>query len=125
MRNATRFISKVAATLVLLATGATPVFAGPPDRRIIVLPKIPAKLPAQRLFAAPCRIKPNGEFPEAVARAPFALAKGTPTLVTLLSNGAAWQTSLTTSAPVAKGAEYVVAVVDVAPARSCSAVIIR
>lgn len=116
-------------TLLLSATGTLmavsaplPVIAQPVARPVIQ--NRPTTVPPQRIVPTRCRIRPNGEFPEAVAVAPFAMPAGTVTQVTLTGSGGSSQSTLATSAPVARGADYVAAV-SVGDARTCSAVVFR
>ncbi len=122
----------IATQLMFIAMLACPLAMAAPNGDGIRYQKdgkvtTPKKIPAQRLFAARCRIdrNGNGEFPNAVAIAPFALPKGTRTLVTLIGKqGRTQADGLTTSAAIAKGAEFTVAISDVA-VESCSVLIIR
>ena len=122
----------IATQLMFIAMLACPLAMAAPNGDGIRYQKdvkvtTPKKMPAQRLFVARCRIdrNGNGEFPNAVAIAPFALAKGTRTLVTLISKQGATQVDgLTTSAAIAKGAEFIV-VPLITQAESCSVLIIR
>lgn len=84
----------------------------------------PSTIPPQRIVPTRCRIRPNGEFPEAVAVAPFDMPAGTVTQVTLTGPDGSSQSSLATSAPVTRGASYVAAV-SVGNARTCGAVVFR
>lgn len=75
-------------TLLLSATGTLLTVSAPlpavsqPATRPVVQNR-PTQVPPQRIVPTRCRIRPNGEFPEAVAVAPFAMAAGTVTQVTL------------------------------------------
>ena len=123
MRSPDAFFTALTAALLLSATAATPVLAAPtgPQRPQA---HVPPSLPHQRVTSARCRIHANGEFPEAIAIAPFDLPTGTVTMVNLVSNSGSQQTSLATSAPVNRGQDYVVAV-SVGQARSCTASVVR
>ncbi len=118
-----RFTTLLLTATALVASTPVPGLAQPAARPVVTQNR-PTTIPPQRIYPARCRIRPNGEFPEAVAIAPVALAAGTETRVTLTDSSGSHETSLLTSAAVARGAEYVVAV-SVGSARSCTAVVYR